>query len=83
MLKTKMSIKHCCPSIHIPLSQLANLQSPEGVVLHSSDLVPGEVQDPEVLQTPKHVWGDQVDEVAIEGQLQQLPLAEKCPGLQG
>lgn len=72
------------PSIHpsIYLSQLSNLQSPESVVLYSSDLVPSEVQDPEVLQTPKHVWGDQVDEVAIEGQLQQLPLAEKRPGLQ-
>ncbi|TNN74458.1 hypothetical protein EYF80_015238 [Liparis tanakae] len=40
------------------------------------------LQDPQVLQTPKHVRGDQVDEVAVEGQLQQLPLAEECPGLQ-
>lgn len=36
-----------------------------------------------MLQTPKHVRSDQVDEVAIEGQLQQLPLAEKRPGLHG
>ena len=35
-----------------------------------------------MLQTPKHVSGDQVDEVAIEGQLQQLALAEKGPRLQ-
>lgn len=54
------------PSIYL---FMAHLQSPEGVVLHSSDLVPSEVQDSKVLQTPKHVRGDQVDEVAIEGQL--------------
>lgn len=71
-------------SIHpsIPICQLTNLQSPKSVVLHSSDLVPSEVQDPQVLQTAKHVWSDQVNEIAIEGQLQQLALAEKCPRLQ-
>lgn len=36
-----------------------------------------------MLQTSKHVRGDQVDEVTIESQLQQLPLAEESPGLQG
>lgn len=53
------------------------------MVLDSSDLVPGEVEDPEVLQTPKHVGGNQVDEVAVEGEFQQLSLAEKGPRLQG
>lgn len=84
-----MSIKHSFSSIHHlvhssihSFCQLANLQSPEGVILHSGDLVPGEVQDPEVLQTPEHVRGDQVDEVAIKRQLQQLALAEKRPRLQ-
>lgn len=52
------------------------------MVLDSSYLVAGEVEDPEVFQTPKHIRGNQVDEVTIESQLQQLPLAEKCPGLQ-
>lgn len=35
-----------------------------------------------MLQTSEHVGGNQVDEVAIKGQLQQLPLAEKGPGFQ-
>lgn len=52
------------------------------MVLHSSDLVAGQVQDPQVLQTPEHVGGDQVDEVAVEGQLQQLALAEEGAGFQ-
>lgn len=59
------------------------MQAPEGVVLHPSDLVPSEVKDPKVLQAAEHVGGDQVDQVAVEGQLQQLPLAEKRPGLYG
>lgn len=69
----------------VTLSQPActNLQSPEGVVLDSSDLVASEVEDPKVLQTPEHIRGDQVDEVTIEGQLQQLDLVEKRPRLQG
>ena len=69
----------------VPLSQFTctNLQSPEGLVLDSSDLVARKVKDPEVLQTPEHVRGDQVDEVTVEGQLQKLPLAEKGSGLQG
>ena len=67
------------------LSQLTctNLQSPEGVVLDTSDLVASKVKDPKVLQTPKHVGSDQADEVAIESKLQQLCLVEKCPRLQG
>lgn len=69
----------------VTLSQptCTNLQSPEGVVLDSSDLVAGKVEDAKVLQTPKHIRGNQVNEVTIEGQLQELPLVEKCPGLQG
>lgn len=60
-----------------------HMQSPEGVVLHSGDLVPSEVEDPKVLQATEHVGGDQVDQVAVKGQFQQLPLTEKCPGLHG
>lgn len=45
-----------------------HMQSPEGVVLHPSDLVTSEVKDPKVLQATKHVGSDQVDQVAIEGQ---------------
>lgn len=59
------------------------MQPPEGVVLHPSDLVTSEVKDPKVLQATKHVGSDQVDQVAIEGQFQQLALTEKCPGLHG
>lgn len=44
------------------------MQSPEGVVLHASDLVPSEVKDPKVLQATEHVSSDQVDQVAVEGQ---------------
>lgn len=36
-----------------------------------------------MLQTSKHIRGHQVDEVTVEGQLQELPLIEKCPRLQG
>lgn len=53
------------------------------MILDASDLVASEVEDTKVLQTPKHVRGHQVDEVAIEGQLQQLALVEEGPGLQG
>lgn len=53
------------------------------MVLYPSDLVAGEVEDPEVLQAPEHVRGDQMDEVTIECKLQQLPLAEEGPGLKG
>lgn len=53
------------------------------MILDPSNLVAGEVEYPEMLQTLKNVRGDQVNEVSIEGQLQQLPLAEKGPGLQG
>lgn len=52
------------------------------MVLHPGDLVASQVQDPQVLQTPEHVGGDQVDEVAVEGQLQQLALAEEGARLQ-
>lgn len=36
-----------------------------------------------MLQATKHVGGDQVDQVAVEGQFQQLELTEKGPGLHG
>lgn len=36
-----------------------------------------------MLQAPEYVRGDQVDEVAVEGQLQQLTLAEEGARLQG
>lgn len=36
-----------------------------------------------MLQASEHIWGDQMDEVTVKGQLQQLSLAGKCPGLQG
>lgn len=52
------------------------------MVLDASDLVAGKVEDTEVLQTPEHVRGDQVDEVSIESQLQQLALVEKGPRFQ-
>lgn len=71
------------PSVTLSQSTCTDLQPPEGVVLDSSYLVAGEVEDPKVFQTPKHIRGNQVDEVTIEGQLQELPLVEKCPGLQG
>lgn len=67
----------------IPPATFTNLQTREGVVLNSGDLVASEVEDAQVLQTPKHVRGDEVNEVTIEGQLQQLSLTEKGPGLQG
>ena len=66
----------------IPARQ-SNLQASEGVVLKLRDLVPSQVEDPEVLQAPEHVCCDQVDEVPVEGQLQQLSLAEEGPVLQG
>lgn len=47
----------------------SNLQASKSVVLDASDLVAGQVENPEVLQTPKHIRSDEVDEVAIEGQL--------------
>lgn len=65
------------------LHRATHVQSPEGVVLHPGDLVPSEVKDPKVLQAAEHVGGDQVDQVAVEGQFQQLALAEKGPGLHG
>lgn len=52
------------------------------MVLHPGDLVAGQVQDPQVLKTPEHVRGDQVNEVAVQGQLQQLALAKEGAGLQ-
>lgn len=53
------------------------------MILDASDLVASKVEDTKVLQTPKHVRGHQVDEVAVEGQLQKLALIEEGPGLQG
>ena len=84
MLQSKCALNIAIQS-PMSLSQLTctNLQSPEGVVLDTSDLVASKVKDPKVLQTPKHVGSDQVDEVAIESKLQQLCLVEKCPRLQG
>lgn len=61
---------------------MTDLQPPEGVVLHSGDLVSGQVEDSEVLQTPEHVCGDEVDEISIEGELKKLPLTEESPRLQ-
>lgn len=59
------------------------MQSPESVVLHPGDLVASEVKYAKVLQAAEHVGGDQVDQVAVEGQFQQLELTEKGPGLHG
>lgn len=64
LMQTRLNILTTGLIVH----HTTHMQSPEGVVLHSSDLVPSEVKDPKVLQATEHVGGDQVDQVAVEGQ---------------
>lgn len=64
LMQTRLSLLTTALIFH----HTTHVQPPEGVVLHSSDLVPSEVKDPKVLQATEHVGGDQVDQVAVEGQ---------------